>query len=405
VSAPVIVHVTTVPMSLAFLRAQPGFMRTRGFETVAISSPGPDLQRFGREEGVSVAAVDMTRRITPIRDVAAVLELRRVLRQLDPVIVHAHTPKGGLLGMIAATLARVPVRIYHMRGLAYTGATGPRRRLLYAAEWLSCRLAHSVLCVSHSIRAVALEEGLCPGNRITVLAGGSGQGVDATGRFNPGNVAAGARWRTRARFGIPAGAVVVGFVGRIVRDKGITELEDGWRALREGIPDLHLLLVGPFEGGDPVPADVERRLRSDPRVHLAGMDWNTPELYAAMDMVVLPSYREGFPNVPLEAAAMGLPVVATRIPGCTDAVLDGVTGTLVEPRSRTGLVAAIRAYVAEPGLRSRHGTAGRERVLRHFRPETIREALHGHYRSLLERPAVLADRAGNHREDRHHAAR
>lgn len=374
-----VVHVTTVPMSLAFLRGQAAFMRARGVELAAVSSPGPDLEAFGREEGVPVAAVEMPRRITPLADLAAVRALCTIFRRMRPDVVHAHTPKGGLLAMVAARLCRVPVRIYHMRGLAFMGASGARRRLLQRTERLSCRLAHSVICVSESIRRLAVEEGICPPQRIRVLAGGSGQGVDARGRFDPERLPAGVRRDVRTRFGIPEAATVVGFVGRVVGDKGIVELEAAWHRLREAFPEVHLLLVGPFEPQDPVPADVEARLRRDPCVHLAGMDWNTPPFYAAMDVVALPTYREGFPNVPLEAAAMRLPVVATRIPGCVDAVEDGVTGMLVPARDAAALTEALRAYLSDAGLRARHGAAGRARVLRHFSPEVIHEALYAEY--------------------------
>jgi glycosyltransferase involved in cell wall biosynthesis len=275
------------------------------------------------------------------------------------------------------------VRIYHMRGLPLMGATGVKRRLLWSTEWIACRLAHRVFCVSHSVRREAVDAGICPPEKIRVLLGGSGNGVDATDRFDPDARGEEARRLTRTRFGIPASAPVIGFVGRIVRDKGVVELAGAWRELRERYAHLHLLLVGPFEPQDPVPAETERLLRADPRVHLAGMDWDTPPLYAAMDVVALPTYREGFPNVPLEAAAMRLPVVATRIPGCVDAVADGRTGLLVPPRDPAALRDALVRYLDDPELRLLHGAAGRERVLREFRQEGIWEALHAEYRRLL----------------------
>jgi glycosyltransferase involved in cell wall biosynthesis len=275
-----------------------------------------------------------------------------------------------------------------MRGLPLMGATGARRRLLWSTEWVACRLAHRVLCVSHSVRAEAVAAGICPPDKIRVLLGGSGNGVDAAGRFDPDAQGERARAATRSRFGIPADATVIGFVGRLVRDKGLVELAAAWRELRGAYPRLHLLLVGPWEPQDPVPAEVERLLRDDPRVHLAGMDWDTPPLYAAMDVVALPTFREGFPNVPLEAAAMRLPVVATRIPGCIDAIADGETGLLVPPRDAAALAAALRRYLDEPELRTLHGVAGRDRVLHEFRQEAIWEALLGEYRELLDRRAA-----------------
>ncbi|HEX3159225.1 MAG TPA: glycosyltransferase family 4 protein, partial [Gemmatimonadaceae bacterium] len=326
---PTLLHITTVPSSLVFLRGQVPYMRARGVRVHALSSPGPELGAFGERYDVPVYAVEMPRSVTPLRDLAAVRGIVRVLRRVRPGVVHAHTPKGGLLGMIAAAAAGVPVRIYHMRGLPMMGASGPKRALLRRTEIVACRLAHRVFCVSHSIRQVALEEGLCAPEKIVVLAGGSGQGVDAADRFDPARQAPGTRGAMRAQHSIPDGATVLGFVGRLVRDKGVVELAEAWGQLREEYPDLHLLLVGPWEPQDPVPAEVRERLERDQRVHVAGMEWNTPPLYAAMDLVALPTYREGFPNVPLEAAAMALPVVATRVPGCVDAVADGATGTLV----------------------------------------------------------------------------
>jgi glycosyltransferase involved in cell wall biosynthesis len=378
-------------MSLVFLRGQVRFMSARGIDVTAISSAGPDLDAFAESEGVMVASVEMPRRITPFGDLGAVTALRRIMRRVRPDIVHAHTPKGGLLGMIAAALAGVPVRIYHMRGLPMSTATGARRRLLSATEWISCRLAHRVLCVSHSVRDEAVAEGLCPPGKIKVLLGGSGNGVDATGRFDPDKLELDSRSLTRRRLGIPDDAIVAGFVGRLVRDKGIVELFDAWTRLREEFSTAHLLLVGPFEPRDPVPAGLESALREDPRVHLVGMDWNTPPLYSAMDLVVLPTYREGFPNVPLEAAAMRLPVVATRVPGCIDAVADGGTGVLVPARNGPALTDAVRGYMRDPALRRAHGHAGRERVLREFRQEALWEALHTEYEDLLADRGVPSD--------------
>jgi glycosyltransferase involved in cell wall biosynthesis len=324
----------------------------------------------------------MPRRITPLRDLVSVARLVRVMRCVQPAIVHGHTPKGGLLAMIAATLYGAPVRIYHMRGLPLMGASGMRRILLWCTEWVACRLAHEVLCVSHSVRREAIGAGICPPDKIRVLLGGSGNGVDAKDRFQPIDNPE-VRHLARNRFGIPRDATVIGFVGRIVRDKGIVELVNAWMRLREAYPALHLLVVGPFEREGRVPQKTENVLRSDPRIHLAGKDWNTPPLYAAMDIVALPTHREGFPNVPLEAAATELPVVATRIPGCVDAVVSDVTGLLVEPRNDAALEAALNRYIEQPALRKAHGRAGRARVLREFNQETLWQALLDDYVRLL----------------------
>lgn len=378
-----LVHITTVPVSLRFVSGQVGYMKARGFAIHAISSPGEELDAFGGREEIPVYAVDLPRRITPVRDLGAVWRIYRRLRQIGPQVVHSHTPKGGLLGMIAASLARVPVRVYHMRGLLVPTATGPKRALLRAVERTACALADQVICVSHSVRDVAVAERLCPPDKIKVLLGGSGNGVDAAGRFNPHRLTPDVRLRTRLAHGIPPDALVAGFIGRIVRDKGVAEMVDAWRTLRAEFPNLHLLVIGPFEPQDPVSPAVEGTLRTDPRVHLVGVEWDTPPLYAAMDVVLLPTYREGFPNVPLEAASMELPVVATRIPGCVDAVEEGVTGVLVPPRNGAALEAAVRGYLQNSDLRRRHGLAGRERALKKFRQEAIWEAIYQEYLQLL----------------------
>jgi glycosyltransferase involved in cell wall biosynthesis len=379
-----VVHVLTVPMSLIFLRGQVAYMRERGIDTAVICSPGPELDAFASSERVPVHGVAMRRSITPVRDLASLLRIWLILRRLRPDVVHAHTPKGGLLGMLGATLARTRGRIYHMRGLPLHGATGARRALLTWTERISCRLAHRVVCVSASLREAALAESLVASDRIVVPHHGSGQGVDARGRFDPAALPAGTRAATRRKFGIPEDAVVVGFVGRLVRDKGICELAQAWGVLRGEVPGLHMLIVGMPESQDPLPVRVMKTLQEDARVHLAGEDWNTAPLYAAMDLVVLPSYREGFPNVPLEAGAMALPVIATRVPGCQDAVQEGVTGALVEPRDGAGLTDAIRTYVTDSGMRACHGRNARARVLRDFQPEAVWEATRQEYLRLLE---------------------
>lgn len=384
-----LLHVTTVADSFRFLRGQLRYMRERGIVAEVVSSPSPYQAEFAAQEGVRVHAIEMRRAITPVQDTLALARMVRLVRRVSPDIVHAQTPKGGLLGILAATATGVPVRIYHMRGLRFVAEPGVRRALLQGAERLSCSLAHRVLCVSRSVRDEAVAQSLCPPDRIDVLGGGSGNGVDAMGRFDPSRLPPGTRAATRAAHGIPSDALVVGFVGRLVPDKGIEELAAAWKTLRERFPTAHLLLVGPFEDDTPLTGSLVRTLRDDPRVHLtgwvsdvAGRD-QVPALYAAMDVLALPTHREGFPNTVLEGSAMALPVVATQVMGCVDAVEEGVTGTLVPVAAPDALAAAIDRYLGDAGLRARHGAAGRERVLRNYRPELIWEAVYQEYLRLL----------------------
>jgi glycosyltransferase involved in cell wall biosynthesis len=381
---PKLLHIMTTPQSLfQFLRGQVQYVEARGFEIHAAASSGEWLQRFAERDQVPVYAVDMPRDINPVGDLVAIWRLYRVITRVRPDIVQSGTPQGGMLGTVAAWLARTPVRIYHIRGLPLMTATGPKRRLLRWTEKISCLMAHRVLCVSHTIRDVAIAEGLCPAEKIAVLKGGSGNGVDAEERFNPEHAGPEPRRQVREDLGIPLDAPVLGFIGRLIGIKGIVELAAAWSVLREERPDLHLIAVGPAEEHDPIPDDVRRMLRDDPRVHLTGRVFDTVPYYAAIDLLVFPTYREGLPNVLLEAAAMELPAVATRVPGCIDVLVDGVTGTFVPVRDADALAGAVRRYLDDPELRRRHGHAARERVLRDFRQEAIWEALVNEYARLL----------------------
>ncbi len=378
-----VLHVFTVPDSLVFLRGQVAFMRERGFEIAVATSPGPKLEAFRQSENVPTYAIEMPRRITPFGDALAITALVRAMRQFAPDIVHAHTPKGGLLGMIAASLAGVHTRIYHMRGLPLMTATGTTRVLLALAERTSCLLSTRVLAVSRSLREYAVAERLASASKILVLGAGSGNGVDCDGLFDPSRFSREERATTRTRFGLTHGDVAVGFVGRLVGDKGVVELLEAWNVVREKHPRARLVVAGVFEERDAVPISVRAALERDPRIRMLGFVEDTPSLYSALDVLVLPTYREGFPNTPLEAASMGLPVVATRVPGCIDAVADELNGILVPPRDAPALAQALDRYLSDPALRERHGEAGRLRAVREFRRDDVWSALATFYRDTL----------------------
>jgi lipopolysaccharide/colanic/teichoic acid biosynthesis glycosyltransferase/glycosyltransferase involved in cell wall biosynthesis len=363
-----------------FQRGQLSWLRERGFDVVVVASPGPDLERVRRREGVRAIPVAIPRAISPAADALALLRLVDVFRRSKPEIVVAGTPKGGLLGTLAARGAGVPVVVYHLRGLRLETASGGLRAILRLTDRMSASAADRIQCNGASLRDRFVALGLGPAEKCFIPGSGSSNGVDAA-RFarDPAFAA-----EERERLGIPAEAPVVGFVGRLTADKGISELIDSFEALStEGV---HLVLVGDFDATDPVPGGVRERITRNPRIHLTGMLADPARMYGLFDVLAFPSHREGFPNAPLEAASAGVPTVGARATGTVDAVVDGVTGTLVPPGDPVALAAAIDRYLLDPALRSAHGDAARKRVEAEFRPEVVWRAI------AQELTRLLADR-------------
>ena len=386
VSAPArplrIVYAVTHPMTARYLLdGQLAHLRRAGFEPHLVASPGPELGEVARREGVAVHAVPMAREMSPAADALALARLVRLFLRLRPDLVNAGTPKAGLLALLAARITGVPVRVYTLRGLRLETARGAVRRLLWATERLAAGSAQLVVCVSESLRRRAVELGLVAEGKTTMLCDGSSNGVDPDRFVRPdGETAA-----LRAELGIPEGAPVVGFVGRLTRDKGLPELAEAFFGpVSTARPDARLLLVGGFEGGDPVPAEDVANLRDDPRVIKPGFVAHAAAYYPLMDVLAFPSYREGFPNVPLEAASACVPIAGFAATGTVDAVVHGVTGTLVRVGDAEALGAAINRYLEEPEFARCHGRAGRERVVRRFRSERLWEAWVDEYRRLLK---------------------
>lgn len=369
--APRLVYVTTVPLTARFLlRGQLAQMRAWGFDVHVVSSPGPDLDAVREREGVTVHALPMPRDTgDPKGDALALARLTRLFLRLKPDIVNAGTPKAGLLGMMAARVTRVPVRIYLLRGLRLETTSGRLRALLGGTERVAAACARDVVCVSASLRDVFVEGGYAPASKCLVLGAGSSNGVDVA-RFGRSaeNEAAGRALRREA--GIPADASVVGFAGRMVADKGIEPLLDAMDQVRRSRPDTHLVMVGDDMAGESIAPAIRVRVSADARNHVLPRTDELGPFYASLDVLAFPSLREGFPNVPVEAAAAGCPVVGFRSTGVVDAIVDGVTGRIVDCAAEP-LAVGVLGYLDDPALARAHGEAGRERVIRDFAPATV----------------------------------
>lgn len=345
--------------------------------------PGKELEQMGAQEGYPAFGVAMKREISPGADLRSFFELWRLLRRVKPLICNSGTPKAGLLVGLAAWLSRVPCRIYTLRGLRLETAKGFKRVILTITEKMACFSAHRVVCVSASLRERAIALGLVARSKTVLLGAGSSNGVDPS-RFEPTPQKVALAASLRVDLGIRPDQPVIGFAGRLTRDKGLPELVAAFQSVRLDLPEAVLLLVGDYEEGDPVPEDVRNAIESESGIHRVGFTSQIDFYYLVMDVFVQPTHREGFPNTVLEAQAAGLPVVTTVATGAVDAIEDGVTGLLTPVGDADKLAAAVLSLLSDPIKMQLMGRRGRDRVLREFRNERVWEALASLYKTMLQ---------------------
>lgn len=366
--SPRLTFVVTHPITAdLLLRGQLRHLRGEGFDVTVIASPGPELERVAAREGVVTIGVEMSRSLRLWEGPRALLEMLRAVRASRPDLVNASTAKGGLLGMLASRALGVPARVYLVRGTLLETARGAARAALLATERMAFACATHVVFVSDSLRDVYRSLGILGAKPHSVIPS---NGVDAQ-RFGPRAQTRRERERVRGELGIPEGAVVIGFVGRLVADKGVLELLNAARSVTQRNPKARFLIVGGDLAGDRLPEHLARRLENDPTMILAGKQSDVAPYYAAMDLLAFPSYREGLPNVVLEAAACELPAVGFRTTGVRDAIEHGKTGLVVPTRSADGLAAGLSRLADDAAEREAFGRAARERVLARFTSERV----------------------------------
>ncbi len=385
-------HVVTAAVTTRLMLGQLRALREAGFEVFLMSDPGPELDAVAAQEGITAVPVRMEREIAFWQDLRSLWRLWRTLRRLRPALINVGTAKAGLLAGLAAALARVPCRIYTIHGLRLETTRGLKRRLLTWTEWISCHCAQRVLCVSESVRARAVELGLTEAARTCLLGAGSFNGINLD-RFRLTPERQAAAQQLRAELGIPAEAPVIGFVGRLTRDKGLPELVEAFQQVRARVPEARLLVLGRHEAGDPVPAETRQAFETDPAILAPGYFPQPAPYYHLMDLFVLPTYREGFPTVVLEAAAVGLPTVTTTATGARDAVVDGVTGLLVPVGDATALGEALTRVLLDDALRTRMGRAAHARAEQEFGQARVWGEMVALYRELLAARGLLPPEA------------
>lgn len=381
---PRVLYLLTNEISKVLVAGQFDALDATGFDVsvgVGLDSGNSTQTADGWDTSVAIHQVPFRRQPSPIADLRALRSTVKLIRQIEPQIVNASTPKAGLLGMLAARWCRVPVRVYHLRGLRFETVTGWRRHVLVSLERFAAQLSTHMLINSQSARSVAVDAGIGRRRPMLLIGSGSGNGVDVD-RYQPAQTMTPAD--ARDALGVPSTPLVIGFVGRLTRDKGIVDLIDVFDRLTKHRNDLHLLLVGDLEPGDPVGVDAADFIRSRSDVTQIGWVPDTAALYPAFDLLAFPSAREGLPNVPLQAQCAGIPVVAYASTGTVDAIDDDVGGLLVPPSDTAGLEQAISTLLDDTERRRRLGAAGPGWVRERFGQDRHWEQLGAHYIEWLE---------------------
>jgi glycosyltransferase involved in cell wall biosynthesis len=375
-------RITTVPISLEkLLENQLRFMK-ENYLVTAISADKERLLTFGKEEGISTFHLELTRKITPIKDVIAVLKLYTYLKKEKPQIVHTHTPKAGIVGMLASYLAKVPNRLHTVAGLPLLESKGVKRKVLNFVEKLTYACATKVYPNSFGLKSIIIEAQFCKVSKLKVLANGSSNGID-TSCFNPENFSKEQNKILRKELALAEEDVVFIFVGRLVGDKGINELVAAFDTLTKHFQNIKLLLVGAFESDlDPLNNQTLKMIDDNSAILSAGFQQDVRSYFAIADALVFPSYREGFPNVVLQAGAMGLPSIVSDINGCNEIIKDEENGLIISVKDSEAIYKAMKRVLEDLALKNKLQNNARNMITELYEQKIVWNALLKEYKSL-----------------------
>ena len=366
-----LIYCSTIPTSLnIFCR---GLLRelSRYYEVVAVTSPGDEFDEIAEREQVRCLPVEMRREISPFADLRSLCRLIRLFRREQPDAVHSFTPKAGLLCMMAARIARVPIRIHTFTGLVWPTATGLKRCIIRTTDRLTCACATHLIAEGRGVRHDLLS-GHITRKPVEVLGYGNVRGIDLN------------YWQpTPRKKTTDTQALRFIFVGRLVPDKGINELIQAFLQLLPRYPSSTLTLVGWFEDETPLPEQTLQAIRETPAIRYVGRHDDVRPFYQEADCLVFPSYREGFPNVVLEAGAMGLPAVVTDINGSREIITSGENGLIVPPHDADQLLQAMLFMLENPDERIRMSICAKERIESRFDQKFVRKCLIDYYKCIF----------------------
>ena len=354
------------------------------YEVIGISSTHPKgyLEKISVDQGIRTIPVEMTRKITPFQDLRAIIQLYKIFKKEKPFIVHTHTPKAGMVGILAAYLAKVPHRLHTIAGLPLVEITGIKRIILNTVEKITYACATKVYPNSYGLMNIALQEKFAPKEKLSVIGNGSSNGID-TDYYNSKHISHKDRESLKASLNIAEDDFVYIFVGRLVKDKGINELVQAFDELSRGNPKLKLLLVGYYEKDlDPLQASTEKSIDLNKNIIMAGPQSDVRPFMAISDLLVFPSYREGFPNVVMEAGAMGLPAIVTNINGCNEIIVHDKNGVLIPPKNQAELGQAMKVLNQNRTKLKEMAKSSRSMITSRFERQFVWEELLKEYKRL-----------------------